>query len=86
MTGRFVMEDMEFAGHGFKRGQSVLIMFGAANHDPARFVNPGKLDIARDPNPHVAFGSGIHFCIGAPLARMEAQVAFATLCATAYPT
>jgi cytochrome P450 len=70
---------MEFQGHHFKRGQQVGIMLGAANHDPSRFANAGILDITRDPNPHIAFGSGIHFCLGAPLARMEAQIAFATL-------
>ncbi len=79
LTSRWVQEDLEFAGHSFKRGQVVDFMVGAANRDPLRFPNPGVLDITRDPNPHIAFGSGIHFCIGAPLARMEAQIAFATL-------
>lgn len=79
MTMRWVMEDTEFAGQQFRRGQQVATLIGAANHDPARFANPGELDITRDPNPHIAFGSGIHFCLGAPLARMEGQIAFAAL-------
>ena len=79
LNSRFVLEDMEFAGHSFKRGQFIMDWFGAANRDPARFVNPNELDITRDPNPHIAVGSGSHFCLGAPLARMEGQIAFATL-------
>jgi len=79
ITTRFVMEDHEFAGEHFRKGQQVATMFGAANRDPARFANPTELDITRDPNPHMAFGNGIHFCLGAPLARMEGQIAFATL-------
>ena len=79
ITTRWIMEDTEFAGQQFRKGQSVATMFGAANHDPAKFVNPSQLDITRDPNPHTAFGNGIHFCLGAPLARMEGQIAFAAL-------
>jgi pimeloyl-[acyl-carrier protein] synthase len=79
MNGRWVLADTELGGQQLKRGQFVIPVFGAANHDPARFPNPGTLDITRDPNPHIAFGSGIHFCLGAPLARMEGQIAFATL-------
>jgi cytochrome P450 len=79
MTARWVLEDMEFAGQMFRKGQQVATLLGAANRDPSRFANPGTLDITRDPNPHLAFGNGIHFCLGAPLARMEGQIAFATL-------
>lgn len=79
MTSRWVLEDTEFAGHQLKRGQQVATLLGAANRDPARFTNPGELDITRDPNPHIAFATGIHFCLGAPLARLEGQIAFATL-------
>ncbi|HVU14249.1 MAG TPA: cytochrome P450 [Phototrophicaceae bacterium] len=78
-TSRWALEDMDIAGQRIRKGQSVAPMFGAANHDPARFTNPNELDITRDPNPHIAFGNGIHFCLGAPLARMEGQIAFRTL-------
>lgn len=79
MTARWVMEDMEFAGQTMRKGQQVATLLGAANRDPSRFPNPGELDITREPNPHIAFGNGIHFCLGAPLARMEGQIAIATL-------
>lgn len=79
MTARWVMEDIDFAGHYMRKGQQVAMLLGAANHDPTRFDNPTELDITRDPNPHIAFGNGIHFCLGAPLARLEGQIAFATL-------
>jgi cytochrome P450 len=52
-------------------GQKIAALLGAANRDPAVFARPDELDVARDPNPHLAFGVGVHFCLGAPLARME---------------
>jgi cytochrome P450 PksS len=54
-------------------------MLGSANHDESQFPEPEKLDLAREPNKHVAFGQGIHFCLGAPLARLEGQIALLTL-------
>jgi pimeloyl-[acyl-carrier protein] synthase len=79
LTARWILDDFEFAGQQMRKGQQIITLFGAANHDPARFPDPGRLDITRDPNPHLSFGNGIHFCLGAPLARMEAQIAIATL-------
>jgi cytochrome P450 len=78
-TGRVVYEDVEVGGLTLKPRAQVNFMLGAANHDPARFDNPHQLDLSRQPNPHPAFGSGIHYCLGAPLARLEGQIAFATL-------
>jgi cytochrome P450 len=79
MTSRVVLEPIELAGHAFERGQQVSFMLGAANRDPAQFDDPGTLDLTRQPNPHLAFGSGIHYCLGAPLARLEGQIAINTL-------
>jgi len=76
---RWVLEDLEYKGCSFKKGTEVAFMFGAANRDPARFPNPHTFDIIRQDNPHIAFGNGIHYCLGAPLARLELQIAIGTL-------
>jgi cytochrome P450 len=81
---RFVIRDLEFHGQSLRRGDYIVALLGAANADPARFPDPAKLDLSRSPNPHVSFGSGIHFCLGAQLARAEAQVGFERLF-TRYP-
>jgi cytochrome P450 len=78
-SGRFVAEDLEIGGVRLRRGQRVAPMLGAANRDPAVFVDPERLDLGRRDNHHVAYGRGIHFCLGAPLARLEATVGFAAL-------
>jgi cytochrome P450 len=81
---RHVIRDLEFHGQSLRRGDHIVALLGAANSDPARFPDPEKLDLSRSPNPHVSFGSGIHFCLGAQLARVEAQVGFERLF-TRYP-
>ncbi|HEY3992358.1 MAG TPA: cytochrome P450 [Ktedonobacteraceae bacterium] len=78
-TGRWVGEDLEFGGKQMRRGDSVVVSLAAANHDPAEFAQPDDLDITRQENRHLAFGMGIHYCLGAPLARMEGQIAIGTL-------
>jgi cytochrome P450 len=79
MTGRIALEQVEIGGNTVQPGEWILPLLGAANHDPAQFARPDELDLAREPNPHVAFGRGIHFCLGAPLARLEGQIAIGAL-------
>ena len=76
---RVAREDFKLDGQQIRQGQRVLPMLGAANRDPAQFPDPDRLDICRQPNPHLAFGYGIHFCLGAPLARLEGQIAIETI-------
>lgn len=78
-AGRFVLEDLELGGRHLRRGDQVINLFAAANRDEAVFTNPDQLDLTRSPNPHMAFGKGIHFCLGAPLARLEGPVALMAL-------
>ncbi|MFC1410269.1 cytochrome P450 [Streptacidiphilus sp. N1-12] len=78
-TVRFAAQDLSLAGVDIPRGSFVHLSVQAAGHDPAMFTDPERLDITRSPNRHMAFGHGAHFCAGAPLARLEGQVAFATL-------
>lgn len=77
--GRMVREDFAFQGRGFQRGQLVTLMMGAANRDPAHFPDPDRFDIHRPTTRHLAFGYGPHFCVGAPLARLEGQIAISAL-------
>lgn len=79
MFERWVLEDLEWEGTPLRRGTKVGLLFGSANRDERRFVDPDRLDLSRADNPHVSFGGGIHFCVGAPLARVEMEVAFGTL-------
>ena len=76
---RYSLEDQDYAGIQLRQGDKIGLMLGAANRDPGRFAAPERLDFTRSPNPHVAFGGGIHFCIGAPLARLELEVALPIL-------
>ncbi len=76
---RVAKEDIQLGGHQIRKGQPVLSMLGAANRDPSRFENPNQLDICRHNNGHVAFGSGIHYCLGAPLSRLEGQIALGSI-------
>ncbi len=76
---RVAREDFKLDGQQIRQGQRVLPMLGAANRDPAQFPDPDRLDICRQPNPHLAFGYGIHFCLGAPLARLEGKIAIDTV-------
>lgn len=79
LTGRTAMEDVEIGGRPIRKGQQVITSIGAANRDPARFERPDDLDIGREDNHHLAFSGGIHFCLGAPLARAEGQAAIGAM-------
>jgi cytochrome P450 PksS len=78
-TIRWAQEEIERHGQIIPQGALVASSYLAANRDPAAFENPDTFDITRDPNPHVAFGFGIHYCLGAPLARLEGSIALASL-------
>jgi cytochrome P450 len=79
MFERWVLEDVELHRHRIPRGAELGLIYGSANRDPAVFDRPDQLDITRRPNEHVTFGAGIHFCLGAPLARIEMQTSFGTV-------
>lgn len=81
MTARVASEDVHMNNITIKKGDQIYILLGAANRDPVQFSFPNTLDITRNPNPHLAFGSGVHFCLGASLARVEAQIAIQSLLA-----
>jgi cytochrome P450 len=76
---RYALEDAEVLGHRFHRGDTVGCLLAAAGRDPERFPDPHRFDPTRRPGPHLAFGAGIHFCVGAPLARLELAVALPAL-------
>jgi cytochrome P450 len=78
-TARLAPNDIEVGGQLIRERQAVIAVMGAANRDPERFTDPDRLDFAREDNRHLAFGWASHFCFGAPLARIEGQIAFATL-------
>lgn len=76
---RTVTRDVEWHGLTMHAGDQVMLMYPSANRDPAVFADPGRFDVRRDPNPHLAFGFGSHFCLGASLARLELKVMFGEL-------
>jgi cytochrome P450 len=78
-SGRAAAEDFTWHGKEIKKGQTVILLLGSANHDPEKFTNPDALDISRDEGVSLSFGHGTHFCIGAALANAEAEIAFSTL-------
>ena len=78
---RVARDRLDWRGASFEPGDRVFLMLAAADRDPDVFAEPDRFDLGRDPNPHLAFGFGIHFCVGAPLARLEARIAFPRLLA-----
>ena len=78
-TYRFAAEPVEIGGEQIGRGEVVLVALSGANRDPSRYGDPDRLDLGRDSTGHLAFGHGSHYCLGAPLARLEAEIAFGGL-------
>ena len=78
-TARITTEEVDLAGHHITKGAMVVVALGAANRDPAQFADPDRLDVTRRDVRHISFGFGIHFCLGAPLARVEGQIALGAL-------
>ncbi|MET8180121.1 cytochrome P450 [Streptomyces sp. NPDC005336] len=76
---RWVLDDIEVGDTVIPRGSEVALLFGSANRDPARFDHPDTLDLSRTDNPHLSFGAGIHYCLGAPMARRELIASFGAL-------
>ena len=80
-TYRIAAEPVEIGGARVSRGEIVLVSLSSADRDPSRYAGPDRLDVGRDSSGHLAFGHGIHYCLGAPLARLEAEIAFRGLLA-----
>ncbi|MEV6259558.1 cytochrome P450 [Streptomyces sp. NPDC051784] len=79
MFTRWVLDDVEIGGTLIPRGAQVALLLASANRDPERFTDPDRLDLSRQDNPHISFGAGIHYCLGAPLARLELAASFREL-------
>nr|WP_306420414.1 cytochrome P450 [Heyndrickxia oleronia] len=78
-TDRWAKESFTFMGQQVEKGDHVIVSLASADHDPAAFSDPSTLDITREKSPHLAFGKGIHYCLGAPLARLEGEIALRVL-------
>ena len=78
-TPRLTLEDVTIGSVTIPRGELVVVSLGSANHDESQFPDPETFDVAREPNKHIAFGMGSHFCLGAALARLEGEIALTTL-------
>lgn len=78
-TDRWAKESFTFMGQQVEKGDHVIVSLASADHDPAAFSDPNTLDITREKSPHLAFGKGIHYCLGAPLARLEGEIALRVL-------
>ena len=76
---RIVAEDIEFGGQQLNKGDLIIVVPASANRDETQFESPGALNIHRKPNTHIAFGKGVHYCLGAPLARLEGEIALRVL-------
>jgi cytochrome P450 len=76
---RWAIQGIELRGRRIARGDLIYLVQAAANRDPTRFAEPNRLELARDPNPHLGFGYGLHYCLGAPLARLETAIALSRL-------
>ena len=77
--GRIALTDINIGGKQIKQGDLVCVSYAAGNRDPEQFAHPADLDIMRKPNRHLAFGHGLHYCVGAALARLEGQIAINTI-------